>query len=82
MGSSKWFQHIQIESFYGMLHIRSLLRMRRLLPPFTRVSMGILFCRLDLLTVGLAFLEVAPLEGVAGKLESRHIVDATHLGVD
>ena len=43
--------------------------------------MGTLFCHLDLLAVGLAFLEVAPLEGVAGELESRDVVDATHLGV-
>ena len=37
---------------------------------------------LDLLAVGLGFLEVAPLEGVAGEFERRHIVDATHLGDD
>ena len=43
--------------------------------------MGALLCRLDLLAVGLAFLEVASLKGVAGELESRDIVDATHLGI-
>jgi len=74
MGSRKWFQYIRIESFYGTLHIRSLFRICWLLHSF--------FCLLDLLAVGLAFLEVAPLEGVAGELERRHIVDATHLGDD
>ena len=41
---------------------------------------GSFLCRLDLLAVGLARLEVAPLGGVAGELESRHTVGATHLG--
>lgn len=39
------------------------------------------FCRLDLLAVGLALLEVAPLLGVAGELESGDVVDATHLEI-
>lgn len=43
--------------------------------------MSTLLCLLDLLAVGLTFLEVAPLEGVAGELESRVSVDATHLRV-
>ena len=60
----------------------TLLRLCHPLLPLTVVAMYTLFCLLDLLAVGLAGLEVAPLGGVAGELESRHAVGATHPGVD